>query len=249
MSHWKSAVKAALRPLVPARLLELRRRQQFEADQRADRDRPLDEVFTEIYEKGAWLKTDGIRYHSGPGSEPAVTAGYEDFVVALIERRKNIATLVDVGCGDFQVSQRILARLSRPVRYIGCDIAANVVAYNTETYGKPGQIEFRHGDASRDNLPSGDIVTVREVFQHLSNSTIHAALTNLRNAFREAIITECLFTKPSAPNLDIISGYRTRDGLKSGVYLDLPPFNLEVFDRYDYSVNDEEFIRTSCVRL
>ena len=37
--------------------------------------------------------------------------------------------------------------------------------------------------------------------------------------------------------------------LKSGVYLDLPPFNLEVFDRYDYSVNNEEFIRTSCVRL
>jgi SAM-dependent methyltransferase len=245
----KRHIKAVLKPLIPSAVLERRRKRQFEREQEEARDRPIEDVFTEIYESGTWAKEDGVRYHSGPGSLPLVSAGYEDFVVSTIDTAGGIHTLVDIGCGDFQVSNRILGKLKSKVRYIGCDIAANVVAYNSEKFGKPGAIEFRHVNVATDDVPAGDIVTIREVFQHLSNETIVAALANLSRNFKTAIVTESVFITPSSPNLDIVSGYRTRDGHRSGVYLELPPFNLKILDRYEQAVNDEETLRTLVVSL
>lgn len=242
-------LKTALRPFVPKSIHEKWRRIMFEREQNAVRGKPLEEVFTEIYETSIWGTPDGARYHSGPGSEPAITKGYEDFVVRYLEHHPEIQSLVDIGCGDFQVSKRILGKLKRPVKYIGCDIAPNVVAYNAAHHAQPGSIEFIHLDVSREPPLSADLVTVREVLQHLSNATIRAVLQNLRARFETAIITESVYDTPSAPNLDIVSGYRTREGLKSGVYLDLPPYNLDVFDRYEIKVRDEETIRTLVVKL
>lgn len=241
--------KSALKPFVPKSIIEKRRRAIFEREQNAARGKPLEEVFTEIYETSSWGVFDNVRYHSGPGSEAGVTAEYEDFVVRYLAQHPDVKTLVDIGCGDFQVSKRILGKLSRPVKYTGCDIAANVVAYNTAHHGVPGQIDFLHLDVSQKLPPAGDVVTVREVLQHLSNATIASVLTNLRARFDKAIITECVFDNPSAPNLDIVSGYRTRDGLRSGVYLDLPPYKLEVLDRYETKVREDEIIRTLVVKL
>jgi SAM-dependent methyltransferase len=181
-----------------------------------------------------------------------VTEGYEAFVTGYLDADPSFHRLIDIGCGDFQVSQRILARLKKPVSYVGCDIASLVVADNQARHGVEGRIEFRALDVANDELPPGDIVTVREVFQHLSNDTILAALANLRGTFRRAIVTEAVLLKPSKPNLDIASGYRTRDGLKSGVYLELAPFNLEVLDRYEVPVggnDDGEVLRTLVVAL
>ena len=245
----KRHLKAVLKPLIPGAMLERRRKRQFEREQEEARDRPIEDVFTEIYESGTWAKEDGVRFHSGPGSLPSVTAGYENFVASTIDSSSEIQTLVDIGCGDFQVSRRILSKLKKPIRYFGCDIAANVVRYNSEKFGKPGVIEFRHVNAATGAVPGGDIVTVREVFQHLSNDTILAALANLRGNFKTAIITESVFITPSQPNLDIVSGYRTRDGHRSGVYLELPPYNLTILDRYELVVNDEEVLRTLVVSL
>ncbi|HEV7464420.1 MAG TPA: class I SAM-dependent methyltransferase [Methyloceanibacter sp.] len=107
------------------------------------------------------------------------------------------------------------------MRYIGCDIASNVVAYNNQHFAG-----FRQLDITTHEPPSGDIVAVREVLQHLSNDAISRALDNLRRRFKAAIITESVFTEPSAPNLDMVSGRWTRDRQRSGVYIDLPPFNL-----------------------
>jgi hypothetical protein len=102
---------------------------------------------------------------------------------------------------------------------------------------------------SRDPLPEGDIVTIREVFQHLSNDTILGALDNLRPKFKVAIITEAVPIKPAAPNLDIVSGYRTRDGRNSGVFLELAPFGLKILDRYEVKARDSEILRTLVVQL
>jgi len=242
-------IKAALKPFVPDAVLKAWKRHKFDLEQKRVAGKPLEQVFAEIYESGEWAKAEGVKYHSGPGSLPHVTKGYEDFVVATLDADLTIRTLVDIGCGDFQVSNRILKRLARPVSYIGCDIAANVVAYNRHQHEIPGHIEFRVLNVATDAVPPGDIVTIREVFQHLSNDTILAALANLKRTFRKAIITEGLPITPSQPNLDIRSGYRTRDGLNSGVYLELPPFNLKVLDRYEFPARDNEILRTLVVEL
>lgn len=242
-------LKDAIKPLVPRPILEQWQRYRFNAEQAAVRDLPLDEVFNDIYAKGTW-RPEGSQevYHSGPGSVAGVTAGYEAFVARILDADASIRTLVDIGCGDFQVSRRILSRVARPVAYVGCDIASLVVAHNQKLHGLDGQIAFRTLNVATDTLPHGDIVTIREVFQHLSNATIQSALANLRGTFSRAIITEAVPLNPSAPNRDIVSGYRTRDGLNSGVYLELEPFNLTVLDRYETEVNDE-LLRTLVVAL
>lgn len=243
-------LKTALRPFLPAPILAQWQRYRFNVEQDQVRGRPLPDVFNEIYARGVW-RPDGAsaQYHSGPGSVAGVTEGYEAFVSDHISSDASISRLVDIGCGDFQVSQRILARLQRPVSYVGCDIASLVVEDNQQRHGVPGHIAFQQLDVSRDPLPAGDIVTIREVFQHLSNGTILAALANLRQNFRRAIITEIVPTKPAAPNRDIVSGYRTRDGLNSGVFLELAPFNLTVLDRYETAAGQQSVLRTLLVEL
>lgn len=243
-------IKAFIRPIIPAKLHARWKRYRFNSEQAQARGRPLEDVFNEIYERGVWSPTpqDG-KFHSGPGSVPAASRGYEDFVAGYLNARPEITTIVDIGCGDFQVSQRILQRLNGRVRYFGCDVASKVVADNTARHAVPGKIAFLHANVAKDPLPPGDIVTIREVFQHLSNDTILAALANLRKNFRFAIVTEAVPVFPTAPNLDIVSGYRTRDGLNSGVFLELAPYNLKIVARYEHSVSPREVLRTLIVQL
>ena len=243
-------VKAFIRPMIPAKLHDRWKRYRFNSEQAHAKGRPLEDVFNEIYERGIWSPTPGDgKFHSGPGSMPAASRGYEDFVAGYINGRPEITTIVDIGCGDFQVSRRILQRLNRDIRYFGCDVASKVVADNTARHAVAGKIAFLHVNVATDTLPPGDIVTIREVLQHLSNDTIQAALANLRRNFKFAIVTEAVPRVPAAPNLDIVSGYRTRDGLKSGVFLELAPYKLKIVARYEHSVSPREILRTLVVEL
>lgn len=247
-----STLKSLIRPLIPAQILERWRRYRYEAEQAHYKDRPLDEVFKEIYDSHAWDRDGSTApYRSGPGSMPEVTAAYEAFVIDYLMRHPEIETLVDIGCGDFQVSGRILDALSarsRPIRYVGCDIAANVVAYNTATFSRPG-VSFQTLDATRELPPPGDLVTVREVFQHLSNAHIAAMLANLAQRYRQAIVTESISPGKGEANVDIVSGYRTRDGYGSGVFVDKPPFNLEILEEHTTLASPSHKLRTTVVSL
>jgi SAM-dependent methyltransferase len=243
-------LKSALKAILPGAALKRWRLYKFNQEQKAARGQSLEEVFTGIYENNVWDREDGVRYHSGPGSRPDITAAYEDYVARYINGTPSIETLVDIGCGDFQVSNRILGKLNRPIQYIGCDIAANVVAYNQDRFGVDGRVRFQQLNAATGEIPSGDLVTIREVFQHLSNDLILSVLKNLRGRIPVGIITESVFLAPTTPNVDLVSGYRTRDGLKSGVYLDLPPFNLAVRDRFETATDrPDEVLRTLRVPL
>lgn len=252
MTEAFASLKSLVKPLVPKRVLESWRRRRYEAEQAHYKDRPLNEVFEEIYEQHTWDRTGSTaRYRSGPGSDSSVTERYEAFVVDYLLRHPEIGTLVDIGCGDFQVSGRILdalARQGRAIDYVGCDIAANVVAYNSETFARPG-VRFQVLDVTREMPPGGDIVTVREVFQHLSNAHIASALANLARCYRHAIITESVLPEVNTYNVDIVSGYRTRDGYGSGVFVDKPPFDLTVVEEHVTAVSAGQNLRTTVVAL
>ena len=170
---------------------------------------------------------------SSPGSVtlPAETAKYEAWVGRLFREELRGSCAGGYWLRRFPGGIEILKRLSRPVRYIGCDIASNVVAHNNESFTSPS-IEFRQLDITRDEPPSGDIVTIREVLQHLSNHSVARALDNLQKKFKTAIITESVPIEPAAVNLDMDSGRWTRDYQNSGVYVDLPPFNLAVLEEH-----------------
>ena len=182
------------------------------------------QIFDEIYRSRHWKGPGEIS--SGLGSLPGNSRQYEDAVVAYVEANPGIATIVDVGCGDFQVSGRILARLPETVRYIGLDVSQVAIEHNQRKFASD-RISFRHLDAVTEPLPPGDLVLVREVLQHLPNAAVSSILPKLA-AFPHALITNTVHKRARRRNVDIGAGSGSRAGLGSGLWLDLPPFNQRV---------------------
>jgi hypothetical protein len=59
--------------------------------------------------------------------------------------------------------------------YVGCDVVPDLIAEHRRRY-VGSKLQFACLDFLEDELPSGDVATVRQVFQHLSNAQISAAL-------------------------------------------------------------------------
>lgn len=78
-----------------------------------------------------------------------------------------------------------------------------------------------------ENLPVGDVVFIRQVFQHLSNEQI-LKVANKLYQYKFLILSESLPKDDFTPNIDKAVGGHTRiDGdIKSGIILTVPPFNL-----------------------
>jgi SAM-dependent methyltransferase len=205
------------------------------------------ETFEKIYAERVWgAASDGSKFYSGDGSKPETTASYEVFVVDVLRRYPHLVSMVDIGCGDFQVSGRILKACPRPIDYMGCDIARTVVAENTARHARPG-VSFQVCNAIETDPPKGDVVCVRQVFQHLSNTDICSVLERLKRIYKVAIITEAQPIDLHSPNLDIASGNETRLPINSGVCLDAPPFNLTITERIDTAANKVEVLRTTLI--
>lgn len=182
-------------------------------------------VFNDIYRRGAWHlgnnQADGI--YSGSGSLPENTSSYENFVSDYISTN-NIQSIVDIGCGDFQVANRILEKLPHPVTYTGIDTSSVVIARNSERYNAKN-IQFICLDAVKNELPLGDLVLCREVLQHLSNADIMTILPKLKK-YQFCLLTNTVHTAPEKINSDIGSGTTTRAANNSGLWMEHSPFNL-----------------------
>lgn len=79
-------------------------------------------------------------------------------------------------------------------------------------------------------MPDGDIVILRQVLQHLSNSEIHAILSKLDD-FKYLILTEHIPEGDFVPNVDIISGQGTRLKKQSGVDITAAPFEFKALEK------------------
>lgn len=230
--------------------LERRRAQKFARRQAYSAGLTVPETFEKIYAENKWGRAkNGARFYSGDGSLPKHSRGYEDFVAAHLEADSSIATWVDIGCGDFQVASRILDRINRPVRYIGCDTAANVIAHHQATVSRPG-VAFLSCNAAVTDPPAADLITIRQVLQHLSNGDVQRILDRIKRLCSVAIISESLPTRLVAPpNVDIGHGIAVRVHVGSGVYIDQPPFSLKVVHAVDSPYSEKEVVRTSVVRF
>lgn len=209
---------------MPDVLVDAYRRLYRLREQRQNRRKTTEQVFTEIYQKNKWGGSSG-EFCSGAGTvdERAVEA-YVAMVSAQASREKfQGLTFVDLGCGDFRVGSR-LRRLAS--RYIGVDIVEPLVRHNQATYAD-ATTEFVHLNIVEDELPDGDVCFVRQVFQHLSNQQIASVLQKLRK-YQSVFITEHYPTDNAGirPNLDKVHGGEVRLYENSGVYLSEPPFSL-----------------------
>ena len=132
------------------------------------------QVFRDIYKRHLWGNDGQSPFFSGVGSRGEYAAVYVNGMAELLQRHiqelGRPLTVVDLGCGDFEVGRELVARIP-DLAYIGCDIVPELIEHNTRNYATD-RISFRRLDIVTDPLPIADVCLVRQVLQHLSNAEI-----------------------------------------------------------------------------
>lgn len=73
-----------------------------------------EEIFSEIYSEKCWGEgqTDVSPFYFGGGSHGEdIVNEYVEVVKRLIHSQKNITTLVDLGCGDFNIGSKLVGNV------------------------------------------------------------------------------------------------------------------------------------------
>lgn len=180
-------------------------------------------VFSDVYANNKW-GSDG-EFCSGPGSYSEYAIPYVEALKQHINGSNNEGiTLVDLGCGDFQVGARLVSEL--PIsQYHGVDVVPSLIDYNINQFADEKTM-FSCLDLAEDELPEGNVACIRQVLQHLSNDQIQRVCEKF-GQYEKVFITEHYPAKIKRKNKDIVHGQGTRRKKKSGVFLDEEPFNLK----------------------
>jgi len=174
-------------------------------------------VFTQIYAVNSW------KYRSGEGSLAEHTKGYRRFLERFI-RDKQIKSVVDYGCGDWQFSRLINWD---GVRYLGLDIVDSLIEHNLKTYRKDN-ITFEVLGGTPAQLPDAELIILKDVLQHWSYQSIRSFLPKIAR-YKFALITTCVNPNGPTDNRDILDGdFRPLD-------LTQPPFSCEMAKVFEFT--------------
>lgn len=194
-------------------------------------------IFDEIYTKDVWGS-------SGYGSKGAYLSSYVEAVAVFLESVKP-KTIIDLGCGDFNVGQHLVNYCER---YTACDVSEVIINRNIKRFNIPN-VRFRHLDICRDTLPVADVAIIRQVLQHLSNESILRFINQVNNKtpFKFLVFTDHLPIGNFIPNIDKPTNPHIRLDCKneSGVEIDKEPFNLKFKSKKTLS---EIKARGGCIR-
>ncbi len=218
-------IKRILKRILPSKALKLRRDY---LSMNPYENLSTQQIFTRIYEEGTWGKSwEGTeKFFSGNGSHnAAVVETYVKAIEGFLGSLGDKPNVVDLGCGDFFVGSKVRGMCDQ---YVACDIVEPVINFNREKY-KDLDVDFRTLDITKDELPAGDVVFVRQVLQHLPNENIAAALDKIAAKYKYLVLTEHLpATDSFVHNVDKPAGPDVRVAVKSGLVLTSEPFNLRV---------------------
>jgi Methyltransferase domain len=198
------------------------------------KEKPTQDVFSEIYKKNIWGGKPGT-FYSGTGTHNPNTTTYITNIANFINSHQ-VKKLVEIGCGDFTITKEILQQVK--VDYTGGDVVKELIAHHQEKY-QNSNTRFCVLNAIEDKLPEGDMVIIRQVLQHLNNEQIQKILLKL-GQYKYAVITEHVpVTADAEFNLDKIQGPHIRMRVNSGVFIDKPPFNCKnVTVLFEYRQDD-----------
>src|SRR5207302_753558 len=96
-------------------------------------------------------------------------------------------SVVDFGCGDWQFSQLIDWSATQ---YLGCDIVPSVVAENRRRFERPN-VKFVELSGDHVDLPTADLLIVKDVLQHWSNDAVLGFVPTLKR-YRHVLVTNCV---------------------------------------------------------
>jgi hypothetical protein len=179
-------------------------------------------LFSEIYRKGYWGSSPQQPFYSGSGShDETQTLRYINAVKSLITSLPESPVIIDLGCGDFNIGQQLYRQSQH---YYAIEIVPELIAYNQQRF-KASNLTFKCMDATTEKLPDGDILLIRQVFQHLANHEIKAVLKQASH-YTYIIVTEHLPEGTFVPNKDKPAGPDSRLRMKSGVDITAAPFSF-----------------------
>lgn len=189
-------------------------------------------AFEAIYEKDDWGAG------SGPGSHPYFTIEYRAFIQRFISMN-GIGSIVDVGCGDWQFSRFMDFGAAS---YLGLDVVRPVVERNQQIYGS-SRIRFDLMPSDLSTAPGGDLLLVKDVFQHLPDQDIFEMLKSVVPRFRFALITNSYEKIDTAQNIDLANhgAFRCLD-------LTAAPYHVKGAYVFEYWAQPWERIRTLLVQ-
>lgn len=212
------------------------------------------EIFQDVYQRNLWGRDGRSKYFSGIGSRGEAAKLYVGRMAELLQSHAaelgRPLTVVDLGCGDFEIGRALLERLP-DLHYIACDIVPELIAHNRTVHGGLN-VTFQQLDVVTDPLPQGDVCLMRQVLQHLCNADISTFLD--RAGYHWAYVTEGHPAhRTGRANPDKRTGHEVRfdwrKGRGRGVELDQPPFNLATEEVFRTSAPPHEVIITERVHL
>lgn len=188
-------------------------------------------IFSEVYKKNAWGGKKG-EFYSGTGSHNPQVKDYSKTIALLIQSNQ-IFSIVEIGCGDFNVTNTILSFLNANnynFSYLGYDVVKPLIKRNKSLY-LSSNVKFICRDSCNGKIAGGDLLIVRQVLQHLDNKSIKKIIEKF-NDYKFIIISE---HQPSdrygdsiIPNQEKKTDASNRVMFRSGVYLEKEPFNCKI---------------------
>lgn len=220
-------MKSFLKKIVPTPLLDYWSKRKYSAKKSAFQGKSTEETFTQIFKQNTWGSDQSI---SGQGSTLQLSESAINFMNEIIQEL-SITSILDLPCGDFHWMQEV--NLST-IEYTGADIVLQLIDENQQNYGSDS-IRFRQLDLIQDELPSTDLIIVRDCFVHFSFDDIHKALQGIKRSGIKYLVTT---TFPGQTlNYDIVTGdWRP-------INLQRSPFNFPSPTRIQEENYSQEFKR------
>ena len=136
------------------------------------------------------------------GSDKANISEYCNYVNKILTELKcrGAQTVAEIGCGDWSVTEKL--ELGQFKSYLGIDIVPDIVEANKERFER-GSVAFKCQDVVDEDLPSYDIVIVKDVLQHLSNSSVFKVINRLKEACDYLIVTNDVKKERAVKSLKI----------------------------------------------
>jgi SAM-dependent methyltransferase len=168
------------------------------------------DVFTDLYTSNGWYGKESL---SGPGSDYEQTK----FLIPELDimlKYLNIKSMLDIPCGDFNWMKRVDLR---KIYYHGGDIVEPLIKSNIKKY-ESKNIKFSVIDLVNDNLPTVDLVMVRDCLVHLPTNDVIKALTNIKNSKSKYFLTTNFLWNHEESNKEIKVGEWRRINLQKTPY-------------------------------
>jgi hypothetical protein len=150
-------------------------------------------AFEDIYKNNKWGDPSSIinrknkKYYSGGGTDPDNDKNntYINLIQSYVDR-DDVNTVIEIGCGDWEVSSRINWT---SVKYTGYDVVDELIQYNIDTYSNESVKFICDSNIIVENILKADLLIVKDVFQHLPLSFYENFIKDITKNFKYNIIT------------------------------------------------------------